>query len=153
VGLLGPLLGYVTLWNRIANGKITDLPRAENMVQDVTEISAKSSVFCNVTSCSPPRFRSSFGATNWLHLQSRWRCTKQAMKQTNFSTAHCNVYKTTRRHVPEHLHRSEIMRSKTWVINDIHIECDRLCGLMVRVPSCRYRGPGSIPGATRVSEK
>jgi hypothetical protein len=27
--------------------------------------------------------------------------------------------------------------------------CDRLCGLVVRVPGCRSRGPGSIPGATR----
>jgi hypothetical protein len=30
---------------------------------------------------------------------------------------------------------------------------DRLCGLLVRVPSYRSRGPGSIPGATRFSEK
>jgi hypothetical protein len=29
---------------------------------------------------------------------------------------------------------------------------DRLCGLVVRVPGCRSRGPGSIPGATRFSE-
>jgi hypothetical protein len=30
---------------------------------------------------------------------------------------------------------------------------DRLCGLVVRVPVYRSRGPGSIPGATRFSEK
>jgi hypothetical protein len=30
---------------------------------------------------------------------------------------------------------------------------DRLCGLLVRVPGYRSRGPGSIPGATRFSEK
>jgi hypothetical protein len=30
---------------------------------------------------------------------------------------------------------------------------DRLCGLVVRVPGYRYSGPGSIPGATRYSEK
>jgi hypothetical protein len=30
---------------------------------------------------------------------------------------------------------------------------DRLCGLVVRVPGCKYRGPGSIPDATRFSEK
>jgi hypothetical protein len=30
---------------------------------------------------------------------------------------------------------------------------DRLCGLVVRVPGYRSRGPGSIPGATRFSEK
>jgi hypothetical protein len=29
----------------------------------------------------------------------------------------------------------------------------RLCGLVVKVPGCRLRGPGSIPGATRFSEK
>jgi hypothetical protein len=30
---------------------------------------------------------------------------------------------------------------------------DRLCGLLVRVPGYISRGPGSIPGATRFSEK
>jgi hypothetical protein len=28
-----------------------------------------------------------------------------------------------------------------------------LCGLVARVPGCRSRGPGSIPGATTFSEK
>jgi hypothetical protein len=28
-----------------------------------------------------------------------------------------------------------------------------VCGLVVRVPGYRSRGPGSIPGATRFSEK
>jgi hypothetical protein len=30
---------------------------------------------------------------------------------------------------------------------------DRLCGLVVRVPGYRSRGPGSISGATRFTEK
>jgi hypothetical protein len=30
---------------------------------------------------------------------------------------------------------------------------DHLCGLVVRVPGYRSRAPGSIPGATRFSEK
>jgi hypothetical protein len=30
---------------------------------------------------------------------------------------------------------------------------DRLCGLVVRVPGYRSRGPGLIPGATKFSEK
>jgi hypothetical protein len=30
---------------------------------------------------------------------------------------------------------------------------DRLCGLVVRVPGYTSRGPGSIPDATRLSEK
>jgi hypothetical protein len=32
-------------------------------------------------------------------------------------------------------------------------EMDRLCGLVVRVPRFKSRGPGSIPGATRFSEE
>jgi hypothetical protein len=31
--------------------------------------------------------------------------------------------------------------------------CGGICGLVVRVPSYRSRGPGSIPGATRFSEE
>jgi hypothetical protein len=31
----------------------------------------------------------------------------------------------------------------------VDISSDRLCGLVVRVPGYRSRGPGSIPGATR----
>jgi hypothetical protein len=31
--------------------------------------------------------------------------------------------------------------------------CGSPCGLVVRVPGCRSRGLGSIPGATRFSEK
>jgi hypothetical protein len=34
-----------------------------------------------------------------------------------------------------------------------HILIDSLCGLVVRVPGYRSRGPGSILGATRLSEK
>jgi hypothetical protein len=30
---------------------------------------------------------------------------------------------------------------------------DRLCGLEVKVPGFKSRGPGSIPDATRFSEK
>jgi hypothetical protein len=30
---------------------------------------------------------------------------------------------------------------------------DRLCALVVRVPGYKSRGPGSIPGTTRFSEK
>jgi hypothetical protein len=39
------------------------------------------------------------------------------------------------------------------VIYVIQKEVDRLCGLVVRVPGYISRGPGSIPGATRFSEK
>jgi hypothetical protein len=30
-----------------------------------------------------------------------------------------------------------------------YISCDRLCGLVVKVPDYRFRGPGSIPAASR----
>jgi hypothetical protein len=32
-------------------------------------------------------------------------------------------------------------------------EIDRFCGLVVRVPGYKSRGPSSIPGANRFSEK
>jgi hypothetical protein len=37
--------------------------------------------------------------------------------------------------------------------DDICIEKDRLCGLVVRVPGYRSRAPGSIPGSTRFPAK
>jgi hypothetical protein len=33
------------------------------------------------------------------------------------------------------------------------LSSDRLCGLVVKVPGYRLIGPGSIPGATKFSEK
>jgi hypothetical protein len=38
------------------------------------------------------------------------------------------------------------------VLENIDTEVDRLCGLVVKVSGSRYRGPASIPGATRFSE-
>jgi hypothetical protein len=35
----------------------------------------------------------------------------------------------------------------------VYIFSDRLCGLVVKVPGYRSRGPDSIPGATTFSEK
>jgi hypothetical protein len=43
----------------------------------------------------------------------------------------------------------EISRYKN--VNKVSL--DPLCGLVVRVPGYRIRGPCSIPGATRFSEK
>jgi hypothetical protein len=45
--------------------------------------------------------------------------------------------------------RDEIIRS--W--RKFYYDDDRLCGLVVRVPGFRSRGPGSILDATRFSEK
>jgi hypothetical protein len=43
---------------------------------------------------------------------------------------------------------------KIWIIiSSSIIIIDRLCDLVVRVPGYRSRGPGSIPCATRFSEK
>jgi hypothetical protein len=39
------------------------------------------------------------------------------------------------------------------IFSNISIWLDRLCSLVVRVPGYRFRGPGSIPGVTRFSEK
>jgi hypothetical protein len=38
-------------------------------------------------------------------------------------------------------------------INSMEMLTDRLCGLVVRVPGYKSRGPGSIRRATRFSEK
>jgi hypothetical protein len=40
-----------------------------------------------------------------------------------------------------------------FILYHLWIERDRLCGLVVRVPGYSSRGPGSIPGTTRFSEK
>jgi hypothetical protein len=42
---------------------------------------------------------------------------------------------------------------RTEIINVLQKKVDRLCGLVVKVPGYRSRGPGSIHGATRFSEK
>jgi hypothetical protein len=40
-----------------------------------------------------------------------------------------------------------------WFFVTFRVHKDRLCGLVVRVPSYRSRGPGSIPGSIRFSGK
>jgi hypothetical protein len=42
---------------------------------------------------------------------------------------------------------------RTEFLYAIYKKVDRLCGLVVRVPGYRSRGPASIPGATRFSEE
>jgi hypothetical protein len=42
---------------------------------------------------------------------------------------------------------------RTEFIYVIYKKVDRLCGLVLRVPGYRSRTPGSIPGATRFSDK
>jgi hypothetical protein len=49
--------------------------------------------------------------------------------------------------------QSEGKMQRTWIFKQMIRHSDRLCGLVVRVPSCRSRGSGSIPGGTRFSEK
>jgi hypothetical protein len=43
--------------------------------------------------------------------------------------------------------------SAAYVITASTKENDRLCGLVVKVLGYRFRGPGSIPGVTKFSEK
>jgi hypothetical protein len=42
-------------------------------------------------------------------------------------------------------------RAQLSVVTPVTVDC--LCGLVARVPGYRSRGPGSILGATRFSEK
>jgi hypothetical protein len=42
---------------------------------------------------------------------------------------------------------------KKFIFTTVQTQIDRLCGLVVRVPGYKSRGPGSIAGATRFSEK
>jgi hypothetical protein len=44
-------------------------------------------------------------------------------------------------------------RETVHISGDISKILDRFCGLVVRVPCCRSRGPGSIPGVTKFSQK
>jgi hypothetical protein len=39
------------------------------------------------------------------------------------------------------------------ISNSDSLRIERLCGVVIRVPGYSSRGPGSIPGATRLSEK
>jgi hypothetical protein len=40
-----------------------------------------------------------------------------------------------------------------YILKKVFLIGDPLCGLIVRVPGYRFRGPGSIPGTVRFSEK
>jgi hypothetical protein len=44
-------------------------------------------------------------------------------------------------------------KSTIMIVTSVLIYHDRICDLVVRVPGYRSRGPGSIPGVTRFSEK
>jgi hypothetical protein len=53
-------------------------------------------------------------------------------------------------------YRTEMYCVSCEVRTEIYVmekKADRPCGLVFRVPGYRSRVPGSIPGATRVSEK
>jgi hypothetical protein len=38
------------------------------------------------------------------------------------------------------------------ICRNVYVMCHRLCGLVVRDPGHRSRGPGSIPGTTRIKK-
>jgi hypothetical protein len=46
-----------------------------------------------------------------------------------------------------------VLHAKRWLLNKQYKYAAHLRGLVVRVSGYRSRGPGSIPGATRFSEK
>jgi hypothetical protein len=52
-----------------------------------------------------------------------------------------------------HKMADRILRKITEVNHSVGVIYDLFCGLMVRVPGYSFRGPGSIPGDTRFSEK
>jgi hypothetical protein len=52
-----------------------------------------------------------------------------------------------------HLYAATLMMFDYAINHYLITRQDRLCGLVVRVPGYRSRGPGLIPGATRSSEK
>jgi hypothetical protein len=67
----------------------------------------------------------------------KWNWESQNTRQTRYPTAEANFITDLK----------DKLFLFPWVLND------RLCGLVVRVPGYSSRGPGSIPGATRFSEK
>jgi hypothetical protein len=55
---------------------------------------------------------------------------------------------------PHHLIRDKLWTKSSFVtLKQWYVQFDRLCGLVVRVSGYRTRGPGSIPRATRYSDK
>jgi hypothetical protein len=56
-------------------------------------------------------------------------------------------------HAPAAMASASLDKELWRVFRASHTKTDRLCGLVVRVPGYRSRGPGSIFGAIRFSEK
>jgi hypothetical protein len=78
-------------------------------------------------------------------------------KQHQLLHSLCATYVRRRNGADDYSHQS-IKRPVTGLLANKHVfkdyvQKDRLCGLVVRVPGYRFRGPGSIPGTTRSSEK
>jgi hypothetical protein len=76
----------------------------------------------------------------------------------NISLPICNQLKTGISLEPENrkdkmnLYEAKFGFSTLVVLYKSSLNVDHLCGLVVRVPGCRSRGPASIPGTTRLSE-
>jgi hypothetical protein len=83
----------------------------------------------------------------WIYGIELWGCSKPP----NTKILQSFQSKTLRMRAPWYVSNQTLHEDlKIPLIQDI----DRLCGLVVKVPGYRYRGPGSIPGATRFfSEK
>jgi hypothetical protein len=74
----------------------------------------------------------------WLTLRTRIFCTDEVLKKAEFL-----LYR----------HLKCLMQTKVSFRKKCSFNKDRPCGLVVRVPDYRSRGPGSIPGTTRFSKK
>jgi hypothetical protein len=84
---------------------------------------------------------------------TRYGVSDTDIEQGRHLTSRTNVTAVT---VTENLQHSTQERYKfyNYYYYYYYLNCfGRLCGLVVRVPGYRSRGPGSIPGTTRVSDK
>jgi hypothetical protein len=113
--------------------------------------------------------------SNVLVLMSLWSrriseeekrvCVTQIITSASLSLALQESQGKTLLHHPyqrPNIRWQNIFRKKTQFVVQVHgrpiwfilfSTNDRLCGLVVRVPDYRPRGPGSIPGATSFSEE
>jgi hypothetical protein len=90
-----------------------------------------------------------FGRTYCLCFQVDEYTRQASRAQADFCLAphDRNIMFLTYTRLCSFISQNVVLRKPWPVVND------RLCGLVVRVPGYRSRGPGSIPGASRFSVK
>jgi hypothetical protein len=116
----------------------------------LTAVAVKSTLFWDVTPCSPLKVSRRFGVTHHFHLQGRrisrarnQRERWQAEPEHIFTVVSYSAYSTVKM---EAICSSEtpvdFQRTIRRCIPEDSILQDRLCGLVVRVSGYRSRGPG-----------